>query len=115
MRDVVVGGELPQRVTGPPGAESAPGRERACAVDEEPGCVGRLARPSERARGERWLPACGRQCASERATCAEPPRGKKKSAETSRPIERRTGGRRRRSSYQPASEFPIDSQFSSVC
>jgi hypothetical protein len=34
---------------------------------EEAGCVGRLARLSERARGERALPACGRQCTSERA------------------------------------------------
>ena len=34
---------------------------------EEAGRVGRLARLSERARGERRLPACGRQSASERA------------------------------------------------
>jgi hypothetical protein len=34
---------------------------------EEAGRVGRLARLSERAGGERRLPACGRQCASERA------------------------------------------------
>ena len=33
---------------------------------EEARRVGRLARLSERARGERRLPACGRQCASER-------------------------------------------------
>jgi hypothetical protein len=40
-------------------------------VDVDPGeearGVGRLARLSERARGERRLPACGRQCACERA------------------------------------------------
>src|SRR5439155_1431711 len=34
---------------------------------EEAGRVGRLARLSERARGERRLPTRGRQCASERA------------------------------------------------
>src|SRR5207248_712139 len=34
---------------------------------EEAGRVGRLARLSERARGERRLPACGRQCAGKRA------------------------------------------------
>ena len=34
---------------------------------EEAGRVGRLAWLSERARGESQLPACGRQCASERA------------------------------------------------
>jgi hypothetical protein len=40
-------------------------------VDVDPGeearCVGRLAPPSERARGQRRLPACGRQCARKRA------------------------------------------------
>src|SRR5439155_17097987 len=34
---------------------------------EEAGRVGRLARLAERAPGEPQLPACGRQCASERA------------------------------------------------
>jgi hypothetical protein len=34
---------------------------------EEAGRVGRRPRLSDRARGERQLPACGRQCASERA------------------------------------------------
>jgi hypothetical protein len=53
---------------------------------EEARRVGRLAPPSQRARGQRQPPAAvGSARASARATCAEPPRGKKKSAETTNP------------------------------
>src|SRR5207247_6654390 len=47
--------------------------------------VGSPAPPSEPAASVNCHPAAGRARASERVTCAEPPRGKKKSADTTRP------------------------------
>jgi hypothetical protein len=67
-------------------------------VDIEPGeeapRVGRLARLSERARGESQLPACGRQCASERARDLRgAPRGERRRAPRRRVRARRARGR----------------------
>ena len=53
--------------------------------EEAGGWVGSPGCPSEPAASVGCQPAAGRARASERVTCAEPPRGKKKSAETTRP------------------------------
>src|SRR5205814_185255 len=72
----------------------------------EAACVGSLGCPSEPAASVGCQPAAGSARASERVTCAEPPRGKKKSAETTSP---RAGW-----CFHPKSPATCTVRFSSV-